>query len=611
MSTPKRSVVGWLFAPAVAIMGRLTFARKFIVVGLLLSGPLAFVVYLQASSAGERVEFNRRERLGVAYLIPVSELLHQVQLHRLYSRTAPDGSAARQAQAAADAAATRVDALEGTTGALLGTRHEWAAIRAAWRERAHERVGSRIVEHLLKRVGNYSNLILDPDLDSYWLMDAVVVKLPSIAETATRASVASLGVQAGPREVALLRAGELVAQADRELAGIRELAAVDLATAFRETERRGRGLALEPRLRDELAAADAAVRRHAEHLRRQALGGQVAAAATVELAGEALRRLHALSAAIAPELDGLIRTRLAHYQARRTQGLVAAASAALVLIYLLVGIYLSVRSSVSALGADSPPPLAPSRDEMGQIAVAYSRARTEKSQLEEQLRAAERLATIGTLAAGTAHELNEPLGAILGFAELAEKTPDMPAGVLRDLQKISGAALHARDVIRKLLLFARQTPPQACALALREVVQEALDFLQPRFDLAAISLRRALDEVPPVLADASQLRQVVLNLAVNALQASRGGGHVEVRLHSQPGHAVLEVRDDGEGMSKEVCDQIFLPFFTTKDVGQGTGLGLSVVHGIVSSHGGRIDVQSAPGQGAIFTVTLPLASTPR
>jgi signal transduction histidine kinase len=626
-----RSLLGWLFVPATAVMNRLTFARKFLLVGLLLSGPLAFVVHLQAGSAGERVEFHRRERQGVACLVPVFDLLHGVLLHRLHVWFAVEGPSVRETRAAARSAIARVDAVEKESGALLGVSEEWRSIKTAWRDLlerptasreardlAHEAVADRLVERLLRRVGDTSNLILDPHLDSYWLMDAALVKLPSLAVTASRASAASLRLGVGSSPAGLEPACELASGARRELAAIRELREVDLATAFRETARHagGSGSTLEKRLAAALDGAEAAVGRHAELLRRQALdprAGATTGAEVIELAGELFGRLRALETSIAPELDRLIEARLERYRDRRVQGLLAAATAALVVIYLLVGIYLSVQRSVSALlrppGSASPPGTLPTaRDEMGQIAVAYSRAQDEKSQLEEQLRVAEKLATIGTLAAGTAHELNEPLGAVLGFAELAGKTPGLPASAARDLRKISGAALHAREVIKKLLLFARQTPPQTRPTDLQQVIREALDFLQARFDLASIALVRELDEVPPVLADASQLRQVVLNLVVNALQASRDGGEVTVRLLNEAGHAVLEVADRGAGMSPEVCEQAFIPFFTTKDVGEGTGLGLSVVHGIVEAHGGRIEVRSQVGEGTTVTVRLPLSS---
>jgi signal transduction histidine kinase len=224
--------------------------------------------------------------------------------------------------------------------------------------------------------------------------------------------------------------------------------------------------------------------------------------------------------------------------------------------------------------------------------------------LEQQLRLADRLATIGTLAAGTAHELNEPLGAVLGFAQLASKSPGLPESAARDLDRIAKAALHAREVIKQLMLFARQTPPNKSAVDLRQVVEEALVFLAGRCQEAGITVSRRLEPVPGIVADANQLRQVVLNLTVNALQATAKGGEVRVSL-TTVGRAVrLIVEDDGVGMTEEIREKIFLPFYTTKETGQGTGLGLSVVHGIVASHGGEIRVESSPGRGTRFEVDL-------
>jgi signal transduction histidine kinase len=618
-----------LFLPAIAVMNRLTFARKFILVGLLLSGPLAVILYLQFSSATERIEFNGRERMGVAYLTPVSRFLHQVQLHRLRAAAEPTGAsdgheACEQAAAAADAAVAQVDALDARFGAALGTTAEWRSIRQEWNDLrtrpataaaspGHERITTRVLEHLLHRVGNYSNLILDPDLDSYWLMDAFVFKLPSLAETISRATATTM-VAAVPDDAALDRTITLAADYWREDAAITDVVRVNLTTAFRETARFGRSATLRPTLEPPLLAAERSVKRHAAALRRELArqGPPVERRHLAATAEEALAGIYELEARIGPEIDRLVEARVRHYRAKRTQGLLAAAALAVVFSYLVIAIYLSVRRSVSALRdappADAAPPLSPpSRDELGQIAVAYTQARGEKSRLEEQLRLAERLATIGTLAAGTAHELNEPLGAILGFAQLAEKTPGLSEPLGRDLGKITRAALHARDVIRKLLLFARQTPPQKAPVDLRQVVQESLDLLQPRFDQAGIAVVRDFEAVAPVLADASQLRQVVLNLAVNALQASEPGGEVCVILRGDGGCAALVVTDAGRGMSEEVQRQVFVPFFTTKEVGQGTGLGLSVAHGIVTAHGGTIQVASALGRGATFRVELPLA----
>jgi signal transduction histidine kinase len=246
------------------------------------------------------------------------------------------------------------------------------------------------------------------------------------------------------------------------------------------------------------------------------------------------------------------------------------------------------------------------------LVLEHRQAEQERALLQDSLRQADRLATIGGLAAGAAHELNEPLGGILGFAQLALKHPGLPSAARRDLEKIERATLHAREVIRQLLLFARQTPPQKQRASLNEIVRGALGLIGPRSRRAEVELStRLADRLPPVVADPAQLQQVVLNLVLNALQAVASKGHVLVETSPCEGGVALKVSDDGAGMTDEVVKKIFLPFYTTKEQGKGTGLGLSVVHGIVEAHGGSIAVESAPGRGSAFEVRLPLAAAQR
>jgi signal transduction histidine kinase len=247
-----------------------------------------------------------------------------------------------------------------------------------------------------------------------------------------------------------------------------------------------------------------------------------------------------------------------------------------------------------------------------QLALILERRQAEEDRfrLQDQLRHADRLATVGQLAAGVAHELNEPLGNILGFAQLAQKQRGLPEPAVQDLAKIVATCLHARQIIGSLMLFSRQMPPQKAKLNLNAVVEEGLCLLEPRCSRGGITVVRHLSpDLPEITADASQLRQVLVDLAVNAIHAMPGGGELWVATGSSGGHVVLTVQDNGIGMSEEVLKEIFIPFFTTKDVDEGTGLGLPVVHGIVTSHGGTIHVESAPGQGARFDVVLPVNIT--
>lgn len=246
-----------------------------------------------------------------------------------------------------------------------------------------------------------------------------------------------------------------------------------------------------------------------------------------------------------------------------------------------------------------------------QVSLTVERRRSEedRAKLEEQLRHADRLATIGQLAAGVAHELNEPLGNILGFAQLAIKGPDLTGQTAQDVEKIVAAALHGREIVKKLMFFGRQMPTKKTLMDLNQIVDEGLYFLESRCAKEGIEVVRSLEpELPKVNADPSQLHQVLVNLVVNAIQAMPEGGRLIIKTGPRDGYVSLVVEDTGVGMSKEVLERIFIPFFTTKDVGQGTGLGLPVVHGIVTSHGGSVAVRSEAGRGSRFEVTLPAAS---
>jgi len=253
------------------------------------------------------------------------------------------------------------------------------------------------------------------------------------------------------------------------------------------------------------------------------------------------------------------------------------------------------------------------------------KAEAHRNELEAQLRESQKMQAVGTMAGGIAHDFNNILGAILGNVELAKAdcAPDSP--VLESLLEIDKAGRRARDLVRQILTFSRNEPPRRTAVSLAEVVHDTERLLRVTLP-PAVELHMHLQQgLPPVLGDATQVEQALLNLCTNAVHAIQGQGsergsiHVEaaavqpdLRLSERLGlasadYVALTVRDSGQGMDAATLERIFEPFFTTKPVGQGTGLGLAVVHGVMRTHEGGVDVQSAPGQGSRFTLYFPVA----
>jgi len=246
---------------------------------------------------------------------------------------------------------------------------------------------------------------------------------------------------------------------------------------------------------------------------------------------------------------------------------------------------------------------------------------TERKVLEGQLRQVQKMEGIGTLAGGIAHDFNNILAVINGYAELCVLNSSDPAIVQKSVREIKRAAERATGLVRQILTFSRKAEVRVSSLDLNQHLQDLVKLLAETFP-RNITFNFNLDgNLPPLLADQNQLQQIVLNLCVNARDAMPGGGSITLttqRLEGDevpagmPGRrpcACLKVSDTGTGMPAHVRDRIFEPFFTTKGVNKGTGLGLAVVYGIVASHEGSIDVESAVGQGSTFRVCLPFADS--
>jgi PAS domain S-box-containing protein len=256
--------------------------------------------------------------------------------------------------------------------------------------------------------------------------------------------------------------------------------------------------------------------------------------------------------------------------------------------------------------------LSPMRDEQGNInsIVVVMTDITDSAELRGKLVHAEKMAAVGQLVSGVAHEVNNPLTAILGFADLLLENPDLPATALKDLRVILQEAQRTKQIVQNLLSFARQMPPQRNAVQLNLILRRTIQLRSYDFNSHGVDIVEHLDEgLPDVIGDAHQLQQVFLNILNNAYDAVHEVGRparIEI-MTTKAGDAVeVSFCDNGYGISHP--DRIFDPFFTTKEVGKGTGLGLSICYGIVKEHGGEILCHNNPdGQGATFIVRFPAA----
>jgi len=257
------------------------------------------------------------------------------------------------------------------------------------------------------------------------------------------------------------------------------------------------------------------------------------------------------------------------------------------------------------------------KDEIAQLTETFNvmasslKERDEKLKeyTSQQIMKSERLATLGQLAAGVAHEINNPLGAVLMYTHLALEDLDEKDVLHKNLEKAVTEASRCKDIVKGLLDFARQTEPKVEQSDVNETLERTLNLVKNQVLFQNVKITKLLcPSLPKVLMDVGQMQQVFTNIILNAAEAMEGKGQLTVttQTSSDNEHIQIEFTDTGCGISPENCEKIFDPFFTTKEVGHGTGLGLAVSHGIIARHKGIIEVKSEPGKGATFIIKLPL-----
>jgi two-component system NtrC family sensor kinase len=254
-------------------------------------------------------------------------------------------------------------------------------------------------------------------------------------------------------------------------------------------------------------------------------------------------------------------------------------------------------------------------DELGSLQSSFNDMTRRLATAQSQIYQSDRLASIGRLAAGVAHEINNPLTGVLGHSSFLHKRAPADSEEKKDLETIVHETKRCRDIVRQLLDFARQAPMSRSSVEINPVVERALKIVENQLKVKNVNTTLALGEdLPAIQADPNQIAQVLINLLVNAADAiGPGGGEIFIGtalVEDEAGTGIeIKVADDGCGIPEEDLGRLFEPFFTTKGV-KGTGLGLAVVWGLVQEHGGSIRVDSGAGRGTTFTLRLPLGSTP-
>jgi two-component system NtrC family sensor kinase len=256
------------------------------------------------------------------------------------------------------------------------------------------------------------------------------------------------------------------------------------------------------------------------------------------------------------------------------------------------------------------PERATASEEFFALFRAFNRMIHELEVHQEELVQSRKIAAVGTLTSGIAHELNNPINNIVLTAESLKEdfkglSEEEAMGLIQDILTQSE---RASEIVKGLLDFSRAEHPEFDALPVGAVVQDTLKLVRNQLSLSGIHVEQDIPpDLPPIYGDRKSLQQVFLNLFINAIQAMLDGGTLQIRARTADGQSmVIDVSDTGVGIDPEHLPLIFDPFYTTKQVGRGTGLGLSVTYGIVEKHGGHIDVKSRKGEGTTFTVTLPL-----
>jgi|GEM_PF-1894868 signal transduction histidine kinase len=647
-----RQSVNRLFQPAIGIMNRLRYPQKFILIGMLLLLPLLVVMTQSFSKINEDVDFTVAEQQGLVFNRAVLDLLQHVQQHAALSVAVLNGgdsfrSALTLKEADVEARIAALDALSMRFEDMLHVTDEWAIVKSDWValqghvdemslqtvENTHAALSNRILR-LITVIANTSNLILDSELDSYYLMDTVITQLPLVTDYMSQMRMIALQaalkgeVDSRTRTQLTLYSGLMRSAVRANLEGLGYAFARNPALAAR----------LNPALNSYTLATDSLL----ILLNQSFILGEngdpndgatrpvsINADEFYQAASATISRAFDLYNLVSPALDHLLSERVQRFESQRALAIGVTLAAVVTTLYLFLGFYFSLNQSIVSLdratqrmvhGDASPTFRVASRDELSQVALAFNTIATELVNARDTALTATRAKS--RFLASMSHELRTPLNAIISYSELIEEQliEDEITSYVPDLKKIQLAAHHLQALINDILDISKIEAGKM-ELYLEEVnvcllVNDVTTTVQPMIEKKGNHLEVSCPQnVGLMTTDLIKTRQILFNLMSNANKFTEKG---QLRLTVQPaGQAekiTFSVSDSGIGMSPEQMKHLFEEFrqgesSTTRKYG-GTGLGLAISQRLARLMGGDISVSSQLGAGSTFSLTLPLVVSP-
>lgn len=632
-------------------MRRLNYLQKFLLLAFLVLIPLILVISQYGEKAVEDINFSRKEQIGLAYLEPVSELM---RLFHHYFVLAPNVTqmddpelteAFSQLGRDINTAIAAVDAVDAQFGEVLEMTESWGALKSDWYriqptffrlpQNSRNNARDTIIRNTLRmitRIGNKSNLILDPSIDSYYYMNASVTKLPTLSQY--------LGIINGTATEALVNDG-LSVEDTSLLFSLDELIEFSLQT---DTDAFTYVFETNPPLRDtmrpQLESHVATINQFIGTMESQLLGRTSTFSAGIDrrfnyrtpsgfyqAAADTIDKVFAFRSFVSSELNILLQTRIDLLITESETVFMVARITLLIALYLIVGFYLNVRQTIDKLAeatghmiqGDKTWTFVPdTRDELAEVAVSFNQIANELVSARDQ--ALDSARAKSSFLANMSHELRTPLNAILGFTGILSSGMVKGGAKLEPpqvelLHRIESNGKRLRDVINDILDLAKIESGHITVTATegrpRLFLEETLGTVKSLAMNKGIALELIIEQSAPevVLTDVRKVHQIVVNLIGNAIKFThKGGVYVEV---SGAGNAWrIAVRDTGIGIPPDALKNIFEKFRQVDETDrreyEGTGLGLAIVKNLTDALQGSVHVASVPQQGSTFSITLPL-----